>query len=272
MAERFDGGAGVNSSASALFLHGGPGLSCGIERLWFEHTLPICWWDQPQIVNDRAAPFSQLVDAAMDKLRGMEDEAGGPIALVAHSFGVQIALALVRKAPEQVKELTILASGPNPLSSLFRLCRRLTEIQSSPELEAAIANAEKHLDPQSFKSMVLLAASHPAYPAVYFGPDAAARDRYLSYLPQTRPLDLETFLNVMGDFLRSPDVEPIDSFHGQVTVVFGCHDPLLPVEETFKDWKRIFPRVQTEVINSAHFIHLEAPPESWFQETFRHVA
>ncbi len=262
----------MDEAASALFLHGGPGLSCGIERLWFEQNLSINWWDQPQIIRESPAPFGELVDAAMVQLHSMGDHTAKPIAIFAHSFGAQIALALIRKVPSLIKSLTILASGPNPLSSVFRLCHHLTELESSPELEAAIEIAERRLDSQSFKSMVLLAATHSAYPSVYFGPNVAARDRYLSLLPQARPLDLVTFLNVMGDFLHAPSVRPLESFHGEVTVVLGSHDPLMHVEETFKDWRRIFPLARTQVISSGHFIHLEAPRESWYQDTFPNAA
>ncbi len=250
----------------ALFLHGGPGLSTEIERQWFGDSLPVVWWDQPTVTSGSPAPFGQLVAAAADQLRAMADDTGEPVALIAHSFGGQIAYALVREAPELVKSITLLGCAPDPFPPLFRLCRRLTEIQSSPVLEAAIADAETRLDQRSFESMVLAAAVHPAYPAVYFGPDsAAARDRFLVLFATGSILNLETFLTVMNDLLNAPALAPVDGFDGEVTLLLGHYDPLLAVDEDIATWQRIFPQLRAQVVDSGHFIHLEFPPEIWWR-------
>ena len=262
----------MDRRSSTLFLHGGPGLSSGVERLWFGDALPICWWDQPLIADRSSSAFGQLVEAATGQLRMMANQSSQPVALIVHSFGAQIALELVRRVPELIQDLTVLGSGPNPVASLFVLCRRLTEIHSTPELEAAIGMAQRQLNRRNFESMILLAAQHPAYPSVYFGPNSIVRDRFLSLLPQTRPLDLETFFNVMDDFLHTPDAMPMVNYGGKVKIVLGLHDPLMPVAATIENWRRLFPQLSSEVLNCAHFIHLEAHPGSWFEADHQYVA
>jgi pimeloyl-ACP methyl ester carboxylesterase len=256
----------VGRDNRALFLHGGPGLNAGAERLWFGDSLPICWWDQPIVSGGSLAPFGQLVAVAADQLRAMADDTGELVALIAHSFGGQIAYALAREAPELVKSITLLGCVTDPFLPLFRLCRQMAKIQSSPALEAAILDAETRLDQHSFESMVLSAAVHPAYPSVYFGPDsAAARDHFLALFATGSILNLETFLTVMNDLLNAPVLAPVGGFDGEVTLLLGRHDPLLAVDEDIVAWQRIFPQLQAQVVDCGHFVHLELPPEIWWR-------
>ena len=157
-----------------------------------------------------------------------------------------------------------LGCAPDPFRQLFRLCRRMTKIQNSPALAAAIADAEIRLDQRSFESMILAGAVHPAYPAVYFGPDSTvARDFFLGLFAKGGLLNLETFLTVMNDLLNAPALTPVNGFYGQVSLVLGRHDPLLVVDEDISTWQRIFPQLQAQVVDSGHFVHLELPPEIW---------
>ena len=254
----------MKSNGFALFLHGGPGLNAGVERRWFGDSLPICWWDQPAVTGGSAAPFAQLLAAATTQLRTMAESSGEPVALIVHSFGGQIAHALVREVPELVKSITLLGCATGSFPPLFRLCRRMTEIQNSPVLEAAIADAETRLDQRSFESMILAGAVHPAYPAVYFGPNSTVTsDFFLGIFAKGGLLNLETFLTVMNDLLNAPALTPVNGFDGKVSLVLGRHDPLLDVNEDIAAWRHIFPQLQVRVVNCGHFVHLELPPEIW---------
>ena len=48
---------------NTLFLHGGPGLHCAMEREWFGDSLPVSWWDQPAVAGN-PAPFHALLSHA----------------------------------------------------------------------------------------------------------------------------------------------------------------------------------------------------------------
>lgn len=248
-----------------LFLHGGPGLSAGIERLWFGDRLPIVWWDQPAVPAGAPDPFGQLVAAATARVRALAEESGAPVALVAHSFGGRIAYALARAVPELVADITLLGCAAEVFPQFFRLFARMTQLHASPALADAIAAAQTHLDLRSFEAMVLVAAAHPAYPAVYFGPgSAAALDRFLALLPQVRFLDAPTFLAVLGGLFDAPALAPAAGFTGEVTLLLGRHDPLLVPEQDIAAWRAAFPRLHARVVDCGHIVHLELPPPAWW--------
>ena len=245
----------------ALFLHGGPGLNSGIERLWFDSGLPIRWWDQPG-VDGEAAPFDTLVKAAAAQLAEMAKHE--PIHLVAHSFGGQIAYALARDYPRRIRRITLLGCAADPANSMIRLCHRIVAQGGSAALAQAVRIAETDLNLETFKAMVLAGASDPAYPAVYFGPgSAAAQNRFLALMPQIF-LDLATFLTVMNGFLRAPPLEPLPGFHGEVDLIMGRHDPVLSLAADAATWSRVFPQAKIVTVEAGHIIHLETAPAIWF--------
>ena len=58
----------------ALYLHGGPGLNCAVERAWFGDTYPILWWDQPRFPADAENAYQATLDAAAEKLAALMTE------------------------------------------------------------------------------------------------------------------------------------------------------------------------------------------------------
>jgi hypothetical protein len=78
-----------SGTLTVLFLHGGPGLTCQMERDKYGNLSPVHWWDQPHFEAGQSGAFDLLVDAAVEevgRLRGLEEK---PVALVASSFGAQ---------------------------------------------------------------------------------------------------------------------------------------------------------------------------------------
>ena len=246
----------------AFFLHGGPGLNAGIERLWFGRELPMRWWDQPNVAGE-ADPFDVLVEAAADQLAQIA--ADQPVRLIAHSFGGQIAYALARKQPKLIRRITLLGCAVDPASAIVRLCHRAAAVSGSTALTHAISIYEADLNLETFKAMVIAGATDPAYPSVYFGPgSAAARDRYQSLLPQVAPLDVATFLDVINGFLRPPSLDALPAFCGEVDLVMGRHDPVLSLDADVATWRRVFPQARLVTVEAGHFIQLETEPAVWF--------
>ena len=42
----------VSRTLTVLFLHGGPGLTCQMERDQYGDSFPVHWWEQPHFLND----------------------------------------------------------------------------------------------------------------------------------------------------------------------------------------------------------------------------
>jgi hypothetical protein len=56
----------VSRTSRVLFLHGGPGLTCQLERDQYGDALPVYRWDQPHFEAGQSGAFDLLVDAAVE--------------------------------------------------------------------------------------------------------------------------------------------------------------------------------------------------------------
>lgn len=255
-----------NTRGNTLFLHGGPGMSTGVERLWFGEDLPIRWWDQPIEALWAPAPLDALTDAATAEVARMADACGEPVHVVAHCFGGQIAHALARRCPERLHRITLLGCAHNVLGGLFRLAGRTAESGGSRILADAIATARQHLDGDSFEAMMLAVAADPLFPGIYFGPgSAAARNRFLDLVPQTNFIDVAAYLAGMKKMLALPPPVPLPDFAGEAALVVGRHAPVLAIEEDIAAWRAVFPHLRAMAVEAGHFVHLETPPTVWLE-------
>ena len=125
----------MSESEQVLFLHGGPGLSATLERQRFGTTLPVDWWDQPHLDAAVAAPFEWLVDATEKELGRLFEARKKPIAILANSFGVHLALALIERAPEKIGSLSIVGGILDVRLAFVRLGLRISETNRDAELE-----------------------------------------------------------------------------------------------------------------------------------------
>ena len=209
-----------------LFLHGGPGLHCAVERAWFGDTLPILWWDQPGVAGE-PDPFRALVAHAGRQLEAMAESTGGQVNLIAHSFGGQIAAVLAREYPGLIRRITLLGSPPTPLHAFFNFARRLLENgYERPGLKDALAAAKEICDENRFAALIQACYPDSAIPAIYFGAHSAeARDRYFAVAGKTPPIDIATFFAVMREFLHAPHLTQANG-HGKHAAPDDetCHD------------------------------------------------
>ncbi len=258
---------GEGTSQAALFLHGGPGLSSAVERLWFGQSLPIRWWDQPP-VGAATSAFDALVKAATAEVRAMA--ATAPVHLVAHSFGGQIAYALARDLPHLIRHITLLGCVFDPLAGIVRLAQRLAKLDGSSAVAGAVATAQADMNGNNFADMVAVAAGSPSYPAVYFGPGSKpVLDRFLTLMRQVDFLDMGTFLRVMSEFLERPPLAPLPDYVGPVDLLLGRHDPVLTLDSDAAAWAGIFPQLKVLTVEAGHLVHLETAPDVWLGERGR---
>lgn len=254
----------MSSAELALFLHGGPGLSAAVERRWFGDSLPVHWWDQPLMARETPAAFGQLVAAARKQLEHMARASGGPVRLLASSFGGQLATALARDVPQLVRDITLLGCRFEPVRAITQAGERLLEEENSPELRQALYRVEQLLDVSGVETLLLAIAGHPAFPAIYFSAAATqARDRFLQILPQVRFFDPPTFVAVMREFLTLPPWPRLADYAGPVTLVLGQADPVLDLDADTQGWQSVFPRLRQQIVEAGHFVHLELSAEQW---------
>src|SRR5688572_20554370 len=124
------------ASTKALFLHWGPGGCCEVERKWFGDSLGVAFWDQPKFREDDPRAFSKLLDAAEAELARLASS--GPIALIGHSFGGQLALALSMRKPALVSEITLLSASEWPARAFVALASRMESL-GKKEVSAPLA-------------------------------------------------------------------------------------------------------------------------------------
>lgn len=247
-----------------LFLHGGFGWHCAVERAWFGDSLPVLWWDQPSVAAE-SKPYAALVKNAANQIKAMSDTAGCQIDLIAHSFGGQIAATLATEQGELIRSITLLGCPPSPLAAFFNFAHGLFEATPEhPGLKETLSALEKHRDMGNLMALVQLCYPGGALPERYFAPAASdIKARYFDIVSRTPALDIATFMTVMQDFLHTRTPAPAESYAGEVRLLMGRHDPLLSVIEDGKKWLKVFPRAKLEMHDAGHFLQLELPPDIW---------
>lgn len=248
-----------------LFLHGGPGLSTQIERLWFENALPIVWWDQPIKKEDQPFNLETIVEAATQKLNQLSEEAQGKVDIIAHSFAGQVAYALARESHHLIHQITMINCPYEPLSGIERLAAAMLTICSTDELNAHYQGFMESKTSENFKKLVFSIAEHPSFPTVYFGPNSKGHcDRFSRLMSSVRFLDIDTFFSVMENYVDHQSNLEKSPFEGQVKFLLGRHDPLVCLEKDVAKWRGIFPQMELDVLDAGHYMQFELCSKFWF--------
>lgn len=251
---------------TALFLHGGPGFHARVERAWFGDRLPIHWWDQPPMAANDPTPMRSLVAAAAGELTRLATATGGPVSLVAHSFGGQVARELADTMPEAIASLVLLGCAFDPAEACLRFGEALVAAGAgTDELARALAAARARRDGDTMLPVVATSFAAPGALRRYFAPDAEAiAARYLDTLVAGPIIDFDTLAGVLRDRLRHPPPCSRSAFARPVTLMLGDADPMSRVEADTEAWLAAFPHAERRVVASGHMVHVETPPEVWF--------
>jgi pimeloyl-ACP methyl ester carboxylesterase len=250
----------------ALFLHGGPGFHARVERAWFGDRLPIHWWDQPAIAAEDRAPMRTLVDAAATELDRLAHAAGGPVSLVAHSFGGQIARALAEAMPGSIDRIVLLGSPFDPVDAHLRFAKSLVNAGAdTPELVRALDGVSANVNPDSLLGVVSASFGVPGALRHYFAKDSeAVAQRYLEQLLQGPIIDFGTLASVLRDCMRAPPPATRSPFTGRVQLLSGTTDPICAGGSDAVGWQAVFPRARYRAVPSGHMVHVELAPDIWF--------
>lgn len=253
----------MSDASSVLYLHGGPGMSAELERRQFGTALPVLWWDQPRVSADAAEPFRVLVDAAANQVATLEARRGGPVSLLASSFGVFIAVALIEEMPERIGAVTVSGGILDLRTALVRLGRRIARDRADRALDDACSAAAESEAFGPFWALMGCIGAVPEFWRYYWSPAAVEQRNAMSALAAERGLlDIITYEAVSRSIRRIPRVRELSKLRHRIRVLVGRHDPLAAPEDA-DAWKRLFPSATVHTVDAGHFPHLELPPSAW---------
>ena len=252
----------MSDSGQVLFLHGGPGLSAVLERQRLGSTLPVEWWDQPHVDADVGAPFEWLVDATEKELSRLFEAQARPVALLANSFGVHLALALMERVPEKIRSVSVVGGILDVRTAFVRLGRRISEVSRDAELEVVSSRAEKIGDSETLWALIERLFTVTNLLDFYWSPEAGAQlDEMKALAARGSLVHVPTYLAVLRDFLeKRPGVPP--EFDGSVQVWIGRCDPYARPDDADL-WRAVFPKASVEFVEAGHFPHLELAADVW---------
>ncbi len=247
-----------------LFLHGGPGLSAAVERIWFGNTLPVDWWDQPAIPAGTADPFMFLVLAAEQHLCSLAHP-GTPVNLLAHSFGARLAVELARRQPARIASITLMAGAIDLTAVFLTLGKTLaTQPHAPDELPRVLTQASNTPDIQTIRRLIDALLMIPGLFDPIWGPQSGTlRDRFNTIAAKTLRFDTATLLAIVEQSVVEDLTPPPVAYSGPVRLLLGQHDPLLETSQETARWQAIFPQLQLDICDAGHNLHLELPARQW---------
>ena len=183
-----------------LFLHMGPGFHAEIEKSVFGTSFPeVEFWSQPD-----SHSFSTLVDHCEAKLLTMEKAVGTPIALIGHSFGGQLATALVNRHPGKIEKMIILNSAFSPFECFINLGRHLKLVDENRAKFLRLATVEDKIN------FVFEISMQPQFSQLYWHSETRFTE-YNSKAQHFASLNPDVFVQIFSDYLVQLYAELLDS-------------------------------------------------------------
>jgi hypothetical protein len=252
----------ISRTSQVLFVHGGPGLSAELERRQFGTSLPVHWWDQPHFEAAQTGAFNHLVDIAIDELHRIYDPEKKPLALLANSFGVHLALALIDRVPAMIGHLSIVGGILDLRTALVRLGLRIAEHNHDSTLMTVSQDAQHSADTASLWALIDRLFSVPNLLDFYWSSTATAQRTAMNELAATGTLfHVPTYQAVLNDFMTRSAL-PSTQWRGSANVLIGRNDPYASSND-IKSWREVLPSASIKLVDGGHFPHLELPPSVW---------
>ncbi len=228
-----------------LFLHMGPGFHADIERELYSGKFPsVDFWNQPKVTT-----YADLINSAQIKI----DEAK-PEVLIAHSFGAQIVMSVIDKAPT-VQEIIFLNSGLDPFECFLNMAKSIPEQKMDTEKAKNLREGPT----QSKMEFIFGLATNPKFPVLYWT-STEKMMQYQDIFSRHAPLEIPVFAGIFPDYLekRRTMIPDKISWKGKSTIYFSKDDVLLDRTKDIEPWKTKFP--QSQIISLAdvgHYSHIE---------------
>ena len=248
---------------TALYLQGGPGLNCAIERVWFGENYPVLWWDQPRFFADAENAYQLTLDAAAEKLAELHATQRKPIHLIGWSFGARLALDRAHRAPEAIGTLTLLAPSLCLETAFARLRTYLAHKENADHPQPPPVSTGNHA---SFMQRVTAILTTPDLFSHYWAPSSRPQfDRHSSEAACTDWFNLPTFTAVSRELIQRPVLALPADHCAKIRILAGQHDPYFAPNTDIEFWKTLFPEVSIEIVDSSHMLPFETPPSEWLK-------
>lgn len=252
----------VSRASRVLFLHGGPGMSAELERRQFGTSLPVRWWDQPHFETAQASAFNHLVDIAIDELHRIYDPEKKPLALLANSFGVHLALALIDRVPAMIGHLSIVGGILDLRTALVRLGLHVAKQNRDSSLAAASQRARQSTESASLWDLIDRLFTITNLLDFYWSSTATVQRKAMNELAAKGALfHLPTYQAVLNDFMTRTAPQST-LWQGSSNVWIGRNDPYASPSDV-KSWREVLPSASIQFVDAGHFPHLELPPSVW---------
>jgi pimeloyl-ACP methyl ester carboxylesterase len=251
----------------SLFLHWGPGGNAQAELKQFNARFPssFVWWNQPAPSPASLHPYQDILDAAFIELNRIHQETQTAVRLVAHSFGVQLALDLVQKAPEKISRLVLIGALSSVIQGHVKLGYRLARHYRDETIKSTTLEFEKEPGFATFSNLIQAVTRYPDFLIHYWGYNQhslKARDAFLQFAEGTPIMDFDTYLLVMKNLFDSKILDrPVPSLNLPVEIHLGNQDPYFDIKDEMEEWQKKIPQAKIIAHTAGHFVHLESSIE-----------
>lgn len=253
----------MSITPTALYLHGGPGLNCAVERVWFGESCPVHWWDQPRFPANADNAYQATLDAATAQLTELCVRKGEPVHVIGWSFGARLALDLAHRTPEAIGALTLLAPTLCLDTAFGRLAGYLARHGNANFQPPQAVSTSNH---ESFMQRVVTILTTPDVFSHYWAPSSLAQfDRHSQEAANTDWFDLPTFTAVSREVIQRPII-PLPAGYGEkIRILVGRHDPYFAPDTDNEFWKVLFPEASIRIVDGSHMLPFELPTAEWAQ-------
>ena len=254
-----------------FYLHGGPGLGTAFERQRYPDADNVHWWQQPSAVSCATRPYQDLLAATVAEFRLSVDMLGGPMTIMASSFGAHLALHLARQMPESIARIVLLAPTFNPEQAALRLARHGLASHAADanagKLVAALAEYEAAPGRARFWDVMGALWLLPNVTSLYFGPNSGDEPQVFAYLlRQPGVFDGPSSVATSDDFAANAPLPARSPYQGPVSVIFGEFDPMIDPARDGDIWREVFPQAVIRTLPTGHFPLLELSLEACLEQ------
>lgn len=260
----------MSNIPTALYLQGGPGLNCAVERAWFGNSHPILWWDQPRFPSNAENAYQATLEAAVEKLAELHALNGKPIHVIGWSFGARLAIDLTHRAPEAIGALTLLAPTFCLETAFERIAGYLaTKGVGDPAPWSKLRRSgHRQGNHDDFMQLGMAILSTPDLFSHYWAPTSAAlSERHSAEATRTEWFNLPTFTALSREIIKCL-VGPLMPEHEyNIRIVAGRHDPYFDAETDIELWRNVLPEASVKIVDSGHMVPFEIPASEWLNTT-----
>lgn len=202
-------------------------------------------------------PRSVTIESCARDLLELLDELEIPqVSVLGHSLGVNIILDLYRLAPERVKALVLANGTPkDPFETMFH--HNFLQV-FFPLIQKAQSFFPDYLQ-KFWASQGTNPINQEFVARAGFNPKYAKREDINEYLRLTSTVDLDIFLNLLDDFMKTDCTHWLQEVNVPVLVIGGDKDLITPVKNQ-KIFAQLIPEAEFQIIREgSHCPQMEKP-------------